>query len=166
MNDIRHTTARDLMTTEVLPAKADWPLNRLAEFLVENDISGAPVIDGDGRLVGVVSLMDMVRYDALPESVRWTSALGDYFRGGRDKYRLDYPYADEELEVLHVDGDTTITVADIMNPTVFVVDPDTPASIMADMMVRGQIHRLVVTSGGKVEGLVSALDLLRLVRDE
>jgi len=158
-------TAKDLMTTEVLAAQADWPLNRLAEFLVENDISGAPVVDDTSRLIGHVSLMDLVRHSASGIYQPWKREVSEYSKGAY-RYQLEGRYTDDEINMLRVDGDTTMAVADIMNPTVYVVSPDTPTSIMADMMIRGKIHRLIVTDDDKIVGLVSALDLLELIQDE
>ncbi|MEX0822044.1 MAG: CBS domain-containing protein [Rhodothermales bacterium] len=158
-------TANDIMTTEVVPAKADWPLDRLAEFLIENDFSGAPVVDDDGALVGVVSLVDLVRHDSLPETVPWTRTLADYFRHDEYKFNLENQYADEELAMLRVDGDTTVTVADIMNRDIYSVDPETPIQVVADMMAGGQIHRVLVTCAGEVVGVVTTLDLLQILRE-
>ena len=44
----RNLTVSDVMNSEVLAAEADWPLDKLAEFLVDNNISGAPVTAADG----------------------------------------------------------------------------------------------------------------------
>lgn len=51
----------------------DMPLDEVAELLAQNDITGAPVVDGEGRLVGVISQTDLVRTVAAPSSVgrRW-----------------------------------------------------------------------------------------------
>ena len=57
-------TAKDVMTTGVLCVHPDWPVEQLADFLVENAISGAPVTNADGELVGVVSLTDVARSDS------------------------------------------------------------------------------------------------------
>jgi predicted transcriptional regulator len=57
------------MTTEVLAVEADWSIERLSEFLIENSISGAPVQSKEGNLIGVVSLTDIVQYDTLPEKL-------------------------------------------------------------------------------------------------
>src|SRR5688572_24908905 len=57
-------TARDVMNREVLTVRVDLSVRELAAFLTENQISGAPVVDREGRLVGVVSLTDVAEYDA------------------------------------------------------------------------------------------------------
>ena len=58
---MRPITAADLMNPEVLTVRDDATVAELARFLVDNEITGAPVEDADGRLVGVVSAVDLVR---------------------------------------------------------------------------------------------------------
>ncbi len=162
---VANRTAKDIMTREVIPAKVDWPLHRLAEFLIENDFSGVPVVDDEGGLVGVVSLVDLVRHDSLPETVPWSRTLADYFRHDEYKFNLENQYSEDELATLRVDGDTTVTVGDIMSRDIYSVEPETPVQKVADLMVGGQIHRVLVSSGGHVKGVVSTLDLLKVIRD-
>ena len=61
---MRRLIARDLMNEEVMTVPADWTARQLAEFLTDNEISGAPVVDGEGHVVGVVSLSDLARSEA------------------------------------------------------------------------------------------------------
>ena len=56
---MRPITASDLMNPEVLTVHDDMTVRELAAFLIENEISGAPVADAEERLVGVVSLVDV-----------------------------------------------------------------------------------------------------------
>src|ERR1700709_1866626 len=56
---MRPITAADVMNPRVLAASADWTLPELADFLVEHEISGAPVVDATGRLLGVASVTDI-----------------------------------------------------------------------------------------------------------
>jgi len=60
-------TAKDIMTEEVMEVRADWSLQRLAEFFVEKSISGATVTNENGKLIGVVSSTDIISNDTLPE---------------------------------------------------------------------------------------------------
>lgn len=150
--------AKDVMTRDVLAAKADWPLNRLAEFLLEHGISGAPVISEDGVLVGVVSLTDLVRFDELPERDR-PHEVPAYYRGMLDRY------APEELSGFRVGDASNTLVRDIMTPSLFRVEEDTPVQEVAEMMIRGKIHRLFVTRNHKIVGIITAMDMLRIVRD-
>lgn len=55
------TTVRDIMSADVISVLPDMPLTRLARLFDENGISGAPVIDAESRVLGVVSSTDLVR---------------------------------------------------------------------------------------------------------
>jgi CBS domain-containing protein len=147
-------TAMEVMTEDVLIVAEDWPLDRLAEFFVEHRISGAPVASEVGRLVGVVSATDLAR------EPRWRSEQHECYLS-----RLDHRYAEEELAELRVIGNTGSTVADIMTPTIFTVGQDASMQQIADTMVRGRIHRVFVESEEGIVGVISALDLMRVLRD-
>lgn len=151
-------TASDVMTRKLLLAEADWSLEDLAAFLTEHSIGGAPVTDGK-KIVGMVSSSDLVRCRA-PEEAVYPDArhlLDNAQRAGISPY---------ELSTLTVSGSGSgRTVRDIMSSFVFDVDESAPVSEVADAMIRGRIHRVVVTSHGKPVGIVSSLDLLSIVRD-
>jgi CBS domain-containing protein len=154
---MRALTAKDLMNPQVLAVPETMTVRELAAFLVDNEISGAPVEDSEGRLVGVVSFTDVglaASEGAAPERER---SSPDYFvRGWEDSASA------EELRGFHVeDGD--MTVREIMTPAVYSVAEDTPVAELAETMIDGHIHRLLVTRDGKVVGIVSASDLLGLL---
>lgn len=151
-------TAREMMTSEVRFAKAEWSLEELMGFLTEHAISGAPVLDGE-KTVGVVSTTDLVRNRlptrfTLPES---SEMLSQAAAAG---------VAADELSGLRFEQDSGLTVRDIMTPLVYDVSVDTTAREIADVMVRGRIHRVVVTHRGKPVGIVSALDVLRHFQEQ
>ena len=152
-------TAKDVMTPNVLPARADWPIERLAEFLIENDISGAPVTAEYGALIGVVSLTDIVRHESLHQREPETKQTHDYYLPV-----LEYQYAEEEMETFRLDGGSEVTVRDIMTPMIFQVEEDVPVQEVADKMIRGRIHRVFVTRGDNVVGIITALGLLDVLR--
>jgi len=152
-------TARDVMNPEVLTVRVDLTVRELAAFLTERQISGAPVVDGDGRLVGLVSLTDVAENDVeRPDFVVDHSAPEEAVRGWEDRMNS------EEIHPLHVESDDLL-VRDIMTPSVYTVPEDTPVATMAHTMVSGRIHRLLVTHRGHVIGIVTSLDLVRLLTD-
>jgi CBS domain-containing protein len=63
---------------------------------------------------------------------------------------------------MHIEGDSR-TVRDIMTPTIFTVPATTPVSEIAREMVAGHVHRLFVTRRGRIVGIISALDLVKLL---
>ena len=153
-------TARDIMTTEVVGVKADWPLDRLAEFLVENSISGAPVLSDNGRLLGVVSLTDIVRHTTLPLKERHRNRTHEYYLPD-----LDYQYSEEDISSFDLRDEYTTTVNDIMTTVIFSVKEDTNVREIADIMIRGRIHRIFVTQKDQVVGIISALDMLKVIME-
>lgn len=153
-------TAKDIMNTEILLAQADWSLDRLAEFFIDNYISGAPVISRDEELIGVVSLTDIVRYASFHTQETQQDDVHDYYLRG-----LENRYALEDIAALGLKPESMVAVRDIMTPLIFDVQEDTPVKTIADAMIRGHIHRLFVTRGKQLVGIITALDMLRMIRD-
>ena len=71
-----HLTVGAVMTPFPVVVDRDTPLDEVAELLAQNDITGAPVVDGDGFLVGVISQTDLVRAAAAdgPDGTRWAGS--------------------------------------------------------------------------------------------
>ncbi len=148
--------AADVMTDSVIVAKADWPVSQLAEFFLENGISGSPVVSADNRLVGVVSHTDVVRHST--QSLDEPDQTHDYYLG-----ILELQVSPEDMLGMHLDTSEDTCVADIMTPMVFQVSESTPIAEIAETMVRGRIHRVFVTNEGQVTGVIAALDLIKLL---
>ena len=152
------TTARDVMNAEILTVTEDMSVHELAAFLTDHEISGAPVEDADGRLVGVVSTTDLAR--TAFESGSPEEEEHPFYRSwAEDSLDLD------DLADLHIEEEG-LQVKDIMTPTVFAVEVDSPVSHVARSMLDGHLHRLLVIDGQKVVGIVSTSDLLRLLAGE
>ena len=157
---VREITVSDVMRSEVLAAEANWSLDKLAEFLVDNSISGAPVTAANGELVGVVSMTDIVRQNRLQESTSGTGGTHDVYL-----YELERHMSREDLKVFHTQYDSPVQVSDIMTPMIFRVSRETSIQEVADTMLKGRIHRVFVTSDNKLIGIVTALDMLQVIRD-
>ena len=148
------------MSQEVLEVRADWSVQRLIEFLVENSISGAPAISEKGDLVGVVSLTDIIRHDTLLEKGSESYGTHEYYL-----HTLESQFAPQEIDSLHFGHEPLMTVRDIMTPTVFRVSENASVQQVADTMIRSRIHRVFVTREEKVVGIISTADMLRVIRD-
>ncbi|MBP1642636.1 MAG: hypothetical protein H6Q03_1305 [Acidobacteria bacterium] len=154
---MRDLVARDVMNPEVIRVRDDMTVAELAEFLVDHDISGAPVEDADGHLVGVVSLTDVAAALAgNDQAVVDHPQPGFYVRGWEEKFNP------EDLAGLRV-ADSELTVAEIMTPSIFAVDEEMPVSKVAEKMIRSHLHRLLVTRRRKVVGILTTSDLLGLL---
>lgn len=153
--------AKDIMSQEVLSVQVDWPIDQLADFFIEHSISGAPVISEKGKLVGVVSLTDIVRYRSIPLKNPQPDTPHEYYI-----YAPERQYSQEEIESFRLEAESLVTVRDIMTSVVFNVSEDTDLKQVADAMIRGHIHRVFVTSDNALVGIISSLDMLKIIRDE
>jgi CBS domain-containing protein len=144
----------------VLAVEAGWSLDQLADFLVDKGISGAAVTAADGQLVGVVSLTDIVRQNRLHEHSRESDNTHDVYL-----YELERRMSRDELRELHIQYETPALVRDIMTPMIFSVSEDTSVQEVAETMLKGRIHRVFVTRDNKLIGIVTALDMMQVIRD-
>ncbi|HHJ15766.1 MAG TPA: CBS domain-containing protein [Gammaproteobacteria bacterium] len=153
-------TVSTIMKRDVLAVESDWPLDQLARFFTDHQISGAPVIAEDGNLVGVVSVTDIVRHDGTPEGHASEHSTHEYYLHG-----LDLQVGQGMSKAFHLEEESSATVQDIMTPMIFEISEDAGVGEAADTMVKGHIHRLFVTREGRIVGIVTALDILASLRD-
>ncbi|GMQ89502.1 MAG: CBS domain-containing protein [Gammaproteobacteria bacterium] len=161
MDSISNITVSDIMQREVLAVESDWPLDQLARFLTDHQISGAPVIAEKGNLVGVVSLTDIVRHDGAPEGHAPEHSTHEYYLHG-----LELQVGQQTSRAFHIEEESSVTVQDIMTPMIFEISESAGIQQAADTMVKGHIHRLFVTRKGRIAGIVTALDILASVREQ
>lgn len=148
-------TARDIMNRHVITVEADMSVLELASFFINREISGAPVME-EGRLVGVVSVTDIVESASEGRIALRDSQPNFYAHGWEFKMERG------EMNQLHVE-DNTLSVRDIMTPTVYTILPDTPVSEIATTMIAGRVHRLLVAEHNTVFGIVTTLDMLKII---
>ena len=153
-------TAKDIMKREVLAVELDWPIDRLAEYLIENSISGAPVTSQTGKLIGVVSLTDIVRYKNIPMNNPLPDRPHEYYLHAPQRQ-----YSQSEIESFRIEAESLVAVRDIMTPMTFNVNEDTNLQQVADAMIRGRIHRVFVTRDDKLVGIITTMDMLKVIRD-
>lgn len=157
---MKELSAADVMNAQVMAVSPDMTVHELAAFLTENQITGAPVMDGHGRLLGMVSLSDIAEGEAEEgELVADRSDPQASVHGWEDEA------TSEEMRELHVEGGETL-VREIMTPTTYTVPHDTSVSRLARTMIAGRIHRLLVVRDQRVVGIVTSLDLLKLLTGE
>ena len=121
------------------------------------EISGAPVVDSQGHLIGVVSMTDIGRNLAEPSDLISTRA-STFYRDDAREFTL------EDLGQRYVE-ERAVTVRDVMTPVVHQVPVTASVAEVARIMVEQHIHRLVVTQGKEPVGIITSLDLLKVVAD-
>jgi CBS domain-containing protein len=154
---MRQQVAVDVMSPDVLTVDPDMTVHQLATFLTDNQISGAPVRDRTGRLLGMVSLTDIAEGESDEGVLR-----ADRSDPEASVHGWEEEATSDEMRALHVEAAEAL-VRDIMTPTTYTVAHDTPVSALARTMIAGRIHRLLVVRDEKVVGIVTSLDLLKLL---
>jgi predicted transcriptional regulator len=149
---------KDLMNPDIMTVADEMTTDELARYLIEREISGAPVVDSQGHLIGVVSMTDIGRNMAEPSEFESSRGSGFY----RDN-AADLPL--EELGQRYVE-DRAVTVRDVMTPTVHQVPVTASVAEAARIMVDQHIHRLVVTQGKEPVGIITSLDLLKMLAEQ
>lgn len=149
--------AKYLMSPKVLTVYEGWSIQRLADFFMNHQISGAPVIASDHELVGVVSTSDIFYFENMDDAKKRKALQSCY----RDACGAELNLVD--LQEWSKNAQKNCTVHQIMIKDVISVDVDAPLSEIAQLMVDQDIHRVFVTEKGKIVGVISTSDILRVL---
>ena len=164
---MRPITAADLMNPKVLAVREYMTLRELAAYLIHHQITGAPVEDGSGRLVGVVSTVDIAEAMlAGPADAGDGAAAGADLGAARGPEEPAEPGETEEETDEPYPPEDDVLVRDIMTPAIDSVAEDATVSEVASRMLDSHVHRLLVTRDGRPVGIITTSDLLGLLIDE
>jgi CBS domain-containing protein len=143
--------AQDIMTKKVITINQDASIEVLSELLLDNKISGVPVVDNDGKIVGIATEGDIIvkdanlhfpRYFKLLDSIIYLESLTEF------KNSLKKHFATK--------------VSEIMTSEVVSCTAQTPVDDIANMMVENKINRIPVLSAEKKpEGIITRADIVR-----
>jgi CBS domain-containing protein len=147
--------AMDVMTTEVISVNPDTSVQALAALLSERGISGVPVVDAEGRVVGIVSEGDL-----LHRVETGTERLPEARTRRRRSWWLDAVASDRELARDYVKSHAR-TVKDIMTRDVVSVSDTAELADIAMLLETKRIKRVPVVRDGKLVGIVSRANLVR-----
>jgi CBS domain-containing protein len=149
--------AKDIMNPHVVTVTETMDLREAAAVFVQERISGAPVIDELGHLVGVISQSDLVEYELATERELTEEA---------PFYRRPYDDALDPSRGFQIEELSTDTIKDVMTPYVISIKEDTPIREVAARMAQGGVHRvIVVDEDEQLRGIVTSLDVLRWVAE-
>ena len=138
------------MTKKVITVSPETLVSDLAKTLAGKNIGGVPVVDADGRLVGIVThsdLVERVQELKLPPAINILD-FHVYLQIPSHLFRK-------------VEKMLGATVADVMSPKPLTVSPETPVPQIAALMAQQKIHTLPVLEQGKIVGIIGKMDLVR-----
>jgi CBS-domain-containing membrane protein len=145
--------AKEIMTPTVLTVAPDTPVGQIAHLLRERHISGVPVLDAAGKVIGIVTEIDLIKRHArlhFPVYLPFLESL----------VFLESPrhYQEEVRRALGT------TAQEIMTQPVRTARPDTDVQDIATMMVEERSNPIPILDGaGALVGIVSHTDIVRLV---
>jgi CBS domain-containing protein len=140
--------AKDVMTAHVITVRPETSVTEVAETLISRRISAVPVVDGTGRLAGIVSEGDLIRRPETGTDVRHRSWWLGMLTSGQAA----------AAEYVKSHG---LTAADVMTRGVVTVGEDTPLAEIAETLETRHIKRVPVVRDGKVVGIVSRANLVQ-----
>jgi CBS domain-containing protein len=141
--------ARDIMTSPAVAVAENDTLHAAARILLDNGISAAPVLNRSHLLVGIVSEADLIARLALPE-VEALSSRGVWLRSSL------------EAAAAFVRTHARL-IRDVMTTAVITAPEEASVEELATLILGRGIKRLPIVRDGRVAGIVSRVDLLRIL---
>ena len=139
--------AQDIMSRRVITVRRDSDLQQAIAIMLDHGISGMPVTNENGALVGMLTEGDLLRRSELGTERRRPRWLE--FLIGPGKLAAEYTHAHGR------------SVADAMSESLHYATPDMPLQQVVDMMERQRIKRVPVLDQGRLVGIITRANLLR-----
>ena len=145
------TLAKEIMQTDVVKVLESDTVQAVAKLILEHDISGFPVVDNQGHVVGVVTELDLMRNQIAPnEPSIWSTIWG------MDADRME-KYQDARRKYM------AKTAGEVMTTPALTVDVADNLEKVANIMFNKKIKRIFVTEDGKLAGVISRSVFTRLL---
>ncbi len=151
---LRDLPVRDLMVTDVLSFSPDDNVRDAMRKLLRRDVDGAPVLDGDGHVVGLLSTADLIIEEARVHLPTVITLLGAYLELPSSKRRFD-----EDMEKA-----LGSTVGEVMDAEVPTIGPDDTVETAASVLHEQQADRIpVVDDAGVLVGIIARGDIVKAI---
>lgn len=145
---------RDIMTSPAITVHAGAKISEVARLLRAYQISGMPVLDNGGALLGIVTDHDLILRNAPVREPRYFAILSGYIPLSLEEHR----HYKEQLR--HT---MAVTAGDMIEPGIPTVAPETPLEQAMELMLDPKVTMLPVLDNGEVIGVVTRTDLVRLI---
>ncbi len=155
-------TVANVMQVVVKSVRSSMSLPDLEDELLRDGVSGFPVVD-DNKLVGVISRSDIVRQLSTERNI--AEHTSDFYFDEKDFYETKMESFKDIADRIgeRIEG---LSVSDVMVKNPLTTRLDQPISEAAKRLVDHHIHRLPVTDGGTLVGIVTTMDLVRLIAEK
>lgn len=142
--------AREIMNKDVILLQEDTTIEEVAEILTKNKISGAPVVNKEGKMVGLVTEGDLLQRETNPRAPGYLNILGAFiYINGLERFR-------EDLKKI-----AATKTSEIMTTNVISVDSGTKVEKVAALLMEHNIKRVPVIEGDRIIGIISRADIIR-----
>jgi CBS domain-containing protein len=150
MKGVMLMLAKDIMTRDVITVRPEEDVEKVAQLLLENKISGVPVVDENQHIIGMITEKDlMIKATELKVPFYITLFDSIIFLENPIRFKNDLKkYSASQVK-------------DAMTSKVHWVEEDTPVSEIAELMQKENINRVPVVRHNKVMGIVTRNDLLK-----
>ncbi len=150
MNRIK---VREAMTPDPITIHPEMEVTEVAKVMIDNNIGGLPVVDHSGRLVGIVTESDLVVQDSEVAFPRFVTFLAGYVFVPGSLHRFEEKFTKA----------VAATARQMMTQDVLTVDADDSVEDVATMMTRKKLKRFPVMSAGKLVGMITMADIVKLI---
>jgi CBS domain-containing protein len=158
--EIAQLQAHQVMNGPLTAIDGQARLKEAMAMMQQHQVTALPVVDNHQRPIGVLSQTDIVRY--LYENPEYLVCEVEDFSQSFDEGSL-WPEAAQMEFTIDEEQDTS--VIEVMTPLIYAVGPDAPLSVVIDEMLARKVHRIfVMDTEGRLDGVISTLDILRHLR--
>lgn len=146
---------KQIMNRNVITVKPETPVNEIAKKLIQYNLTGVPVVNEKNEIVGIVTEFDLIRRKGIVDIPAYIAILDSFL------YLEDPKKVEEELRKM-----IGATAKEVMTKEVVTVDPEADISELAELIEDKHINPVPVVKEGKLVGIVSRADIVRLLARE
>ena len=147
---------REIMSSPAITVTADVEIREVARIMRQNQISGVPVVDANGALEGLITELDLIARNAPVHEPRYIPVLSAMIPMNLEEYGN---YKEQLRQAL------AINAGDLMTEDIPTATPDTPIEEALEKMLDAEVITLPVVEQGRVVGVISRTDMVRLIED-
>lgn len=151
--------AKNLMEPDPLAVSPEASLLSVHQLFIQEEIHGAPVVDDEGTVLGVVSSMDLLR--AVQDVHESGATTPIYFRGDLPYSGPDWIQDPDDFQ----DRLSELTAVDVMARELITVSENATVGEMASLMRKQRVHRVLVVEKERLVGLVTTFDLIGVLEE-